>query len=116
VRAALEGAKLGLIDNWLRHVQDVHARHHIPVDNAGDITARADRLCELNVIEQAVHVCHTIVVQNALSRGQSLTVHAWIYGLDDGRLRDFGFALNSLRELKNGIITALNAAPRTTGK
>jgi carbonic anhydrase len=111
VRAAYEGAKLGLIDNWLRHVQDVHAKHHVPVDNAGDIDARVDRLCEVNVIEQAVHVCKTTVVQDAWARGQPLTVHAWIYGLEDGRLRDFGFAVSNPRELKGGQVTALNSRP-----
>jgi carbonic anhydrase len=70
----------------------------------------------LNVIEQAIHVCHTTVVQDAWTRGQQLTVHAWVYGLDDGRLRDFGFAVNGIRELKHGIVTALNASPRTTSR
>jgi carbonic anhydrase len=78
VRAALEDSKLGLIDNWLRHVQDVRAKHRPEVDNAGDLEARANRLCEFNVIEQAVHVCKTTVVQDAWTRGQSLAVHGWI--------------------------------------
>jgi carbonic anhydrase len=90
VKSALDEAKLGLIDNWLRHVQDV-ARVHAPeLDKlAGD--ARVDRLCELNVINQARHVCETTVVQDAWARGQELDVHAWIYGLRDGRLSDLGF-------------------------
>jgi carbonic anhydrase len=111
VRAALEEAKLGLIDNWLRHVQDVRAKHHLEVDNAGDMDARVNRLCELNVIEQAVHVCKTTVVQDAWARGQSLAVHAWIYALDDGRLRDFGFSVTSPRELRPASVTAINSRP-----
>ncbi|HSC27199.1 MAG TPA: carbonate dehydratase [Vicinamibacterales bacterium] len=95
VLAALEGAKLGLIDNWLRHVQDVKARHAEIVAAAGSRDRRLDRLCELNVIEQAVRVCETTVVQAAWGRGQPLSVHGWIYRLDDGRLRDLGFCVVS---------------------
>jgi carbonic anhydrase len=111
VRAALDGSKQGLIDNWLRHVQDVHAKHHVQVDNAGDLEARANRLCEVNVLEQAMHVCKTTVVQDAWDRGQPLAVHAWIYGLEDGRLRDLGFGVTSSREMRQGLITALNSRP-----
>ena len=111
VRAAMEEAKLGLIDNWLRHVQDVRAKYHVEVDNAGDFDARADRLCELNVIEQAVHVCKTTVVQDAWARGQPLVVHAWIYAIDDGRLRDFGFAAASPRDVRQATVSAVNARP-----
>jgi carbonic anhydrase len=112
VRAALEEAKLGLIDNWLRHVQDVRAKYHVEVDNAGDGDARADRLCELNVIEQAVHVCRTTVVQDAWGRGQPVSVHAWIYALDDGRLRDFGFSVTSPRDIRQAMVAAVNTRPR----
>jgi carbonic anhydrase len=91
VKAALEGAKLGLIDNWLRHVQDVAHHHAADLNDLGG-AARVDRLCELNVIDQARHVCETTVVQDAWLRGQTLDVHAWIYGLHDGRLRDLQFA------------------------
>jgi carbonic anhydrase len=94
VRAALDGAKLGLIDNWLRHVQDV-ARQHAAALEPLDAAARFDRLCELNVLDQARHVCETTVVQDAWARGQTLDVHAWIYGLRDGRLRDLQFAVRS---------------------
>ena len=90
VKAALDEAKLGLIDNWLRHVQDVARVYEPELEGlAGD--ARVDRLCELNVIDQARHVCETTVVRDAWARGQELDVHAWIYGLHDGRLRDLGF-------------------------
>jgi len=90
VRAALAGTKLGLIDNWLRHVQDVRRKHAAELDDLS-AAAREDRLCELNVLEQAANVCETTIVQDAWDRGQSLVVHAWIYRLDDGLLRDLEF-------------------------
>jgi len=88
VAAALRNAKLGLIDNWLRHVQDVAGRHRDALARLDDEDARADRLCELNVIEQALNVCQTTIVQDAWARGQVLTVHGLIYRLQDGLLRD----------------------------
>ena len=87
VRAALSGTKLGLIDNWLRHVQDVRRKHAEALD-ALSAPAREDRLCELNVLEQAANVCETTIVQDAWDRGQEVAIHAWIYRLDDGLLRD----------------------------
>jgi carbonic anhydrase len=98
VRAALAGTKLGLIDNWLRHVQDVNQKHASELDRLS-LDAREDRLCELNVLEQAANVCETTIVQDAWERGQTLTVHAWIYRLDDGILRDLQFDVDSNREL-----------------
>ncbi len=90
VRSALDQVRLGLIDNWLRHVQDV-AHLQSSALQGFEGTARVDRLCELNVVEQARHVCETTVVQDAWARGQEVNVHAWIYGLRDGRLSDLGF-------------------------
>jgi carbonic anhydrase len=107
VRAAHEDAKIGLIDNWLRHVQDVRSKHRALVDAAGGGEAAVDRLCELNVIEQALHVCETTIVRDAWARGQSLTVHGWIYGLHDGRLRDLGFLASSDREIGPSVSRAL---------
>jgi carbonic anhydrase len=98
VRAALTNMKLGLIDNWLRHVQDVRQKHAGVLDRLAD-QAREDCLCELNVFEQAVHACETTIVQDAWARGQPLTVHAWIYRLDDGILRDLDFSVESPDEL-----------------
>jgi carbonic anhydrase len=95
VRAALEPNRLGLIDNWLRHVRDVHEQHRAVVDAMADHFARVDRLCELNVIEQVRHVCQTTIVQEAWDRAQPLSVHGWIYGLHDGRLRDLGLSASS---------------------
>jgi len=90
VQAALEGTRLGLIDNWLRHVQDVRERHEALLARLSDPAARVARLCELNVIEQVRHVCETTVMQEAWARGQPVAVHGWIYGLKDGHLRDLG--------------------------
>jgi carbonic anhydrase len=98
VKAALDGVKLGLIDNWLRHVQDVANTQNAALEGL-DMAARVDRLCELNVVEQARHVCETTVVQDAWARDQVVHVHAWIYGLKDGRLADLGFdSANWLKE------------------
>jgi carbonic anhydrase len=87
VHAALLGQRLGLIDNWLRHVQDVFQKHQERVLELSEEAQRVDRLGELNVIEQVVHVCQATVVQDAWARGQELAVHGWIYGLRDGHLR-----------------------------
>jgi carbonic anhydrase len=88
VQAALEGASFGLIDNWLRHVQDVIGKHAAALAEAGEASARLKLLCELNVVEQVWNACRTTVVQSAWERGQELSVHGWVYGLDDGLLRD----------------------------
>ena len=88
VKAAYVRSSLGLIDNWLRHVQDVAVRHATLVDNAGSEDARVNRLCELNVIEQVRNVSQTTVVGDAWRRGQSVAVHGWIYDLSDGLLKD----------------------------
>ncbi len=90
VQAALRGDKLGLIDNWLRHVQDVGNKHQAQLAAITDDARRLDRMCELNVIEQAVNVSQTTIVRDAWARNQRLTVHGWIYGLQDGLLRDLG--------------------------
>ena len=88
VHAALTGQKVGLADNWLRHVQDVRELHAAELDAIGDQDRRERRLCELNVIEQVRHVCESTAVQDAWARAQPLAVHGWIYGLEDGLLRD----------------------------
>ena len=88
VHAALTGQKVGLADNWLRHVQDVRENHAAELDAIADMAARERRLCELNVIEQVRHVCESTAVRDAWARAQPLQVHGWIYGLEDGLLRD----------------------------
>jgi carbonic anhydrase len=107
VRAALERNKLGLIDNWLRHVQDVRAAHEELVDCVEDPIARVDRMCELNVLEQAVNVCETTIVLDAWARGQALAVHGWIYGVHDGLLRDLGFAVSDPSQINGQFASAL---------
>ncbi|HEU0053859.1 MAG TPA: carbonic anhydrase, partial [Longimicrobium sp.] len=88
VLAALRDDKMGLVDNWLRHVQDVARKYRAELDALPDEAARHRRLCELNVIEQAKNVCKTTVVREAWARGQELAVHGWAYDLQDGLLRD----------------------------
>jgi carbonic anhydrase len=90
VSAALQNRRVGLADNWLRHIQDVHAKHDHRVASLGGLPERIDRLCELNVIEQVANVCQTTVVRDAWDRGQPLAVHGWVYGLQDGLIRDLG--------------------------
>jgi carbonic anhydrase len=112
VRAAWDARPLGLIDNWLRHVQDVAARHSAELQILGDGPELYDRLCELNVLEQAVHVCRTTIVQDAWRRGRQLTVHAWVYSLRDGLLRDLGFAAAAADEVLEHHGRALGQRPR----
>ena len=90
VHAALTGARVGLADNWLRHVADVAQKHSGMLAGIDLEALRHARLCELNVIEQVVNVCQTTVVQDAWSRSQQLSVHGWVYGLNDGRVRELG--------------------------
>ena len=99
VLAALRDDRLGLIDNWLRHVQDVRSRHRARLDALETEAQRHERLCELNVIEQVANVSLTTVVRDAWLRGQSLAVHGWIYGLRDGLLRDLGMCVTAEAEL-----------------
>lgn len=87
IGAAFRRDRLGLSDNWLRHVQDVHEKHERSLANLPE-TQAIDRLCELNVIEQVSNVCRTTIVQDAWARGQELAVHGWIYGLHGGLLQD----------------------------
>ena len=90
VRAALEQDSHGLIDNWLRHVQDVARTHEVKLNAIPDLDTRVDRLCELNVIEQMQNVGRTTVVQDAWRRGHKVQLHAWIYGLKDGLISELG--------------------------
>lgn len=95
VRAALRDDRLGLVDNWLRHVQDVRWKHQAELDNLPSEEQQHDRLCELNVVEQVVNVSQTTVVRDAWARDQSLSVHGWIYDLHDGLLRDLGVSVTA---------------------
>jgi len=96
VKAALEDSGHGLIGNWLRHVQDVASRHQEELSRAATPAEKVDRLCELNVVEQVVHVARTTILQEAWRRGQSVTLHGLVYGLKDGLLHDLGIAADSV--------------------
>ena len=107
VIAALNDNRYGLIDNWLRHVKDVRERHGHHISLLKDQKQKEDCLCELNAIEQAINVCQTTIVQDAWLRGQNLTVHACIYGLKDGLLKDLGMSVSGLEEMNSNYLNAL---------
>lgn len=110
VKAALRRDRIGLSDNWLRHVQDVREKHQARLASTWhEPEAAADRLCELNVIEQVANVCHTTIVRDAWDRNQELEVHGWIYGLVDGRLRDLCTTVTNLSEAPAAYQAALAA-------
>ena len=100
VHTALTERRVGLADNWLRHVKDVHQKHERYLGEAIPTPKRQDRLCELNVIEQVVNVCETTIVQDAWSRGQDLTVHGWAYRLETGLVNDLGMSISSDEEMQ----------------
>jgi carbonic anhydrase len=111
VRAALRGTRVGLADNWLRHVQDVRMRHrrrieHLPAE------AQEDILCEMNVIEQVGNVALSTVLQDAWARGQKIAVHGWVYGLKDGLLKDLRVTITHPDEVMDAFATAIKRYPR----
>ncbi|MBK6637212.1 MAG: carbonate dehydratase [Rhodocyclaceae bacterium] len=111
VRAALNRDRVGLVDLWLRHVQDVFGKHSALMSTVPE-EQRHDRLCELNALEQAMNVCHSAIVQDAWARGQALTVHAWIYGLKDGLMKDLRLTVSNPQETTaryEGAVAALAA-------
>ena len=99
VHVAMMRQRVGLADNWLRHVQDVHQKHEKYLGDTLPPRVKYDRLCELNVIESVANVCQTTIVQDAWNRGQQLTVHGWVYGVHDGLIRDLGMTISSMDEL-----------------
>jgi len=111
VQAALRRDRLGLVDNWLRHILDVRHKHEKLLASAGGgDTAASDRLCELNVIEQVANICHTSIARDAWERGQELAVHGWIYGLENGLLKDLNVTIADYHETiptYHGAIVAL---------
>src|ERR1700741_2158027 len=112
VEAAWKKTPLGLIDNWLRHVQDVAEKHRASLPaSLGDKRA-IERLCELNVLEQVVHVCRTTIVQDAWRRGQQLQVHGWIYGLADGLVRDLHLSVAGEHALEATYSAAVAAVTK----
>lgn len=110
VKAAFQGDRVGLSDNWLRHVQDVREKHQAVLPNNANDDGSVDRLCEFNVIEQVANVCQTTVVRDAWERGQELTVHGWIYGLKDGLLRDLNMTVSGSNGIRPTYQAAISAA------
>ena len=108
VMAALEDRRVGLADNWLRHVQDVRNRHAAWLETV-PAADRVDALCELNVVEQALNACQTTVVQDAWARGQELVVHGWFYGLSNGLLQDLRMTVSGPAEMTETYERALAA-------
>lgn len=108
VHTAMTDRRVGLADNWLRHVKDVHQKHERYLGDAVPTPKRQDRLCELNVIEQVVNVCETTIVQDAWSRGQALTVHGWAYRLETGLVNDLGMSISSDEEMHRRYATSLS--------
>jgi carbonic anhydrase len=109
VRAALRCDRIGLADNWLRHVQDVSEKHKGCVHAVEGDLGRTNVLCELNVIEQVCNVCQTTIARDAWDRGQPLTVHSWIYGIKDGLMRDLGMSISSAKQIEAQYHAALAA-------
>lgn len=116
VAAALDGKRHGLIDNWIRHIQDTAHLYADVLSRITDSEARIDKLCELNVIEQVINASETTVVQDAWGRGQELTIHGWIYGLKDGLLRDLDITLSNKIDMKTLRSRFLSSGmPASTG-
>jgi carbonic anhydrase len=118
VQAAYANQKLGLIDNWLRHVQDVADKHAQLLAAIPDEGQRLRRLCELNVVEQVANVSRTTVVEGSWARGQALAIHGWIYDLDDGLLRDLGVCMTCEEETSavyNSAVEQVGALCRVGG-
>ena len=111
VQATLRGERVGLADNWLRHVDDVLQKHSALLAGWGNETHRINHLCELNVIEQVANICKTTVVRDAWERGQVLTVHGWIYGMKDGLLRDLHTSISSAAEVGENYRKAIETLP-----
>lgn len=113
VKAALENTRLGLIDNWLRHIQDVGRDYRIELEAAASPDARLDKLCEINVIEQVLNAGQSTVMQDAWRRGQTISIHGWIYHITDGIFQDLQVTLDSLEDLNR---LALKMSKRQKGQ
>jgi carbonic anhydrase len=116
VKAAVEKPKLGLIDNWLRHIQDVQSKHTACLQPLQGNPAMVDRMCELNVIEQVINAAQTTVVQDAWARGQELSVHGFIYSIKDGLLRDLRMSVSGEDEIKPCYSEALQKVEERVAK
>lgn len=112
VHASLNHVRVGLADNWLRHVGDVAQKHAAILDAIKEPELKHARLCELNVIEQVSNACRSTIVQDAWARGQKLMVHGWVYSLKDGRIREMGIDVSAPEELQAAYAKALSYVPR----
>ncbi len=99
IKAAMENQGHGLIDNWLRNIKDIYRLYQDQIDALGNVKDKVNLLCEFNVIEQVANVCHTTIVQNAWKAGQNLAVHGWIYGIEDGILKDLNVCIKNPDEI-----------------
>lgn len=108
IQACLTKARVGLVDNWIRHVTDVAVTHQSLLDQQSHFECRHARLCELNALEQVVNVCSTTIVQDAWSRGQPLTVHGWVYSLDNGLVHDLAIDVDRYEVLPTQYAAALD--------
>ena len=99
VKAAMEGSGLGIIDNWVRSIKETHYYHSDVLDKIQESEGRSDKLCELNVVQQVLNLSHTSIIQKAWSQGQSISIHGWIYGLDNGLVKDLGVEVSSKKQL-----------------
>ena len=109
VRAAMRCERVGLADNWLRHIQDVREKHDDCICAIPEETMQLARLCEFNVVEQVSNVCQTTIIDDAWSRGQNLTVHGWVYGIRDGLIRDLNTSAANAAEAKAAYTAAIAA-------
>ena len=114
VRAATEDYQHGLIDNWLRNIRDLYVRRKDELMTIEDEKERIDRLCELNVMQQVRNVTHSTIIQNAWARGQSLDVHGWIYGVNDGLIRDLNVSVSSIEQVEEAYRMAPAQLQRIT--
>lgn len=109
VHATLTGTRVGLADNWLRHVGDVMQKHEALLAGAGPEKSRHERLCELNVIEQVLNVCQTTIVQDAWARGQEVAVHGWVYSLENGRVRQLSIDVAAPDQVNDAYRNAIDS-------
>ena len=101
IKAALGNKDFGLLDNWLRHIKDVYRIYQNEIDSCKNDIEKENMLCELNIMEQVANVCHTSIIQNAWKAGHSLTIHGWIYNIEDGILKDLKLATSNINEISN---------------
>ncbi|WP_372742055.1 carbonate dehydratase [Neptunomonas sp.] len=116
VRAAIESKPHGLIDNWLRNIRSIDMSHRELLSAWKGSDQYLDRLCELNVIEQAYNVCNTTITQDAWEKGQELTIHAWVYGLDNGLIQDLNFCISAQDSIEAGYVEAIESINQLSQK